>query len=110
MIVGLVCDPHCVELAKQVLNDEIDKLAGEGFTDRELVEAQKNVKLNYMFNVSTNSGKASELSFNEVIGRGFAFGEKYVDLVSSVTREQINEVLQNSFFNKGQYVDVVVEP
>ena len=110
IVFGLICDPKAVEESQKVLREEIENLIGKGFTDREVEEAKKNVKLDYMFYLATNSGKASDLAENEVIGRGFAYGSKYINLVSSVTRDQINEVLQNYFFKKGQYVELVVAP
>lgn len=100
-------NPKTLNLAKEKMLAEVNRLKTEFVSDKELQEAKDKIIGNYIISQETNLDKASTVSWFETSGRGFDFKDKYEKLINSVTASDIIEVA-NKYFNEN-YVTSIVE-
>lgn len=100
-------NPKTLNLAKEKMLAEINRLKTEFVSDKELQEAKDKIIGNYMISQETNLDKASTIGWFEASGRGFAFKDKYEKLINSITSSDIIEVA-NKYFN-ANFVTSTVE-
>lgn len=100
-------NPSTLNLAKEKMLAEINRLRIEFVSDKELQEAKDKIIGNYILSQETNLEKASTVGWFETSGRGFDFKDKYEKLINSITSSDIIEVA-NKYFNQN-YVTSIVE-
>lgn len=100
-------NPKTLELAKEKMIAEVNKLKTQFVSDKELKEAKDKIIGHYILSQETNLDKASTVGWFEVSGRGFEFKDKYEALINSITASDIIEVA-NKYFNKN-YITSIVE-
>ncbi|MDD3435700.1 MAG: pitrilysin family protein [Candidatus Gastranaerophilales bacterium] len=99
-------NPKTLNLAKEKMLAEVNRLKKEFVSDKELQEAKDKIIGNYILSQETNLDKASTLNWFEASGRGFDFKDKYEKLVNSVTASDIIEVA-NKYFNENYVTSIV---
>lgn len=100
-------NPATLNLAKEKMLSEINRLKTEFVSDKELQEAKDKIIGNYIISQETNMDRATTVGWFETSGRGFDFKDKYEKAINSVTASEIMEVA-NKYFNEN-YVTSIVE-
>lgn len=100
-------NPKTLNLAKEKMLVEVNRLKTEFVSDKELREAKDKIIGHYILSQETNLDKATTLGWFEVSGRGFEFKDKYEKLINSITASDIVEVA-NKYFNEN-FVTSIVE-
>lgn len=99
-------NPKTLDLAKEKMLAEVNRLKTEFVSDKELQEAKEKIIGNYLISQETNLDKASTIGWFEASGRGFDFQSKYEQLINSVTASDIVEVA-NKYFNENYITSIV---
>lgn len=92
-------NPKTMNLAKEKMLEEVNRLKTEFVGDSELQEAKDKLIGNYILSQETNLEKATSVGWFETSGRGFDFKDQYEKLINSVTASDIVEVA-NKYFNQ----------
>jgi Predicted Zn-dependent peptidases len=100
-------NPATLNLAKEKMLAQVNRLKTEFVNDKELQEAKNKIIGNYIISQETNLDKAATVGWFEASGRGFDFQDKYEKLINSVTASDIIGVA-NKYFNEN-YVTSIVE-
>lgn len=100
-------NPKTLNLAKEKMLKEVNRLKVEFVNDKELKEAKEKLIGNYIISQETNLEKASTIGWFEASQRGYEFKDKYEKLINSVTASDIIEVA-NKYFG-ANYVTSTVE-
>lgn len=100
-------NPKTVDLAKEKMLIEVNKLKTQFVSDKELQEAKDKIIGNFILSQETNLDKASTIGWFEASGRGYDFKDKYVNLINSVTANDIIETA-NKYFNSNFVTSVIV--
>jgi len=100
-------NPKTLNLAKEKIMAEVNKMKTQFVSDKELQDAKDKIIGNYIISQETNLDKASTVGWFEASGRGFDYKDKYEELINSVTASDIVNVA-NKYFN-ANYVTSVVE-
>jgi len=101
-------NPETLEKAKQGLFDEIKRLKTQKITEDELSKAKEKLLGNYILSQETNLQKASLTGGYEALNLGYDFGEKYTELINSVTADDIFTAA-NKYFNENYILSVVTK-
>ena len=101
-------NPETLEKAKQGLFGEIKRLKNEKITEEELSKAKEKLLGNYILAQETNLEKASLTGGYEALELGYDFGEKYIELINSVTPDDILKAA-NKYFNDNYILSVVTK-
>lgn len=105
-VVYIGTNPENLEIAQEKLLAEINRLKTEFVSSKELNEAKEKITGNYIISQETNLEKASQVGWFEASGRGYDFGDKYIELINGVTESDIIEIA-NKYFNDN-YVRSIV--
>ena len=106
-VVYIGTNPENLDLAQEKLLAEINRLKSEYVSSKELNDAKEKLAGNYILALETNLEKASNAAWFEASGRGYDFGEKYLELINSVTEADIIEVANKYLTNT--YVRSIVK-
>jgi zinc protease len=90
LIVRAGVAPANVERTIKAIDEELDRLRGEGVTARELQESQQYLIGSMPRSLETNAGIASFLQSAEFFGLGLDFDERLPGLLRAVTLDQAN--------------------
>lgn len=96
-------NPKTLNLAKEKMLAEVNKLKTEFVSDKELQEAKDKIIGNYIISQETNLDKASNVGWFEASGRGFDFKDKYENAINSVTASDIVNIA-NKYFNENYVI------
>lgn len=99
-------NPKTLDLAKEKMLEEINRLKTEFVSDKELQEAKDKIVGKYIISQETNLDKASTVGWFETSGRGFDYKDKYEKAINSVTASDIIEVA-NKYFNQDYVTSIV---
>jgi zinc protease len=99
-------NPQTLNLAKEKMLEEINRMKIEFVSDKELQEAKDKIIGHYIISQETNLDKASTVGWFETSGRGFDFTDKYENIIQSITASDIIEVA-NKYFNKNYVTSIV---
>ena len=91
LIVRAGVSPANVERAVASIDAELTKLAAEGPTDKELAESKQYLIGSMPRTLETNVGIATFLQTAELFGLGLDYDLRLRDLISAVTREQVQD-------------------
>lgn len=101
-------NPKTLNLSKEKMLEEVNRLKNEFVSDKELREAKDKIIGNYILSQETNLEKASTIGWFETSGRGFDFKDKYEQIINSVSASDIIEVA-NKYFNENYVTSIVKE-
>jgi len=101
-------NPATLEKSKDGLFEEIHRLKTEYVGDCELKDAKEKLLGNYIIGLETNLDKASVTGWYETSTRGYEFGDRYEDLINSVTDADIIETA-NKYFTDNYILSVVTK-
>lgn len=102
-------NPTEVERAIELIRDEIRRLVTERVTKQELHENQTNFIGRLPLQLESNEGVAGALIHIERYGLGMDYYQRYSDIVSEVTREQVLQVARR-FLDPDRLVIAVSGP
>jgi len=86
--------PENLDIARDGLRREIERITREPVTREELESAESYLTGNFVFDFQTNSQVAGFLIDAEIYHLGFDYLQKYPDLISSITVEDITRVAE----------------
>lgn len=98
-------DPKKVEAA---LYAELEKVAREGITERELQKAQNNLRSDHMRELATNSGRAHALGHYEALLGDWRRLLTLPSTYASITNDQVKAVAAKYFAPEGRSVVTLV--
>lgn len=101
-------NPKTLNLSREKMLAEVNRLKSEFVSDKELKEAKDKIIGNYILSQETNLEKASTIGWFETSGRGFDFKDKYEQIINNVTASDIIEVA-NRYFNENYVTSIVKE-
>ena len=101
-------NPININIAKQGMLDEINKLRKEFVKNKELEEAKDKLLGNFVLSMETNMDKASVINSLEISNRGYEFIDRYPSLIKSVTLQDVIKTA-NKYFSK-PYVFTLLGP
>jgi len=81
-----------VELMEDAVVEELERLAADGPTDRELAQARAGVEREYLEETASLAGQANELSHHACLFGDAALADGVVDRLAAVTAEQVTEL------------------
>ncbi len=93
-MVDVAVAPKNLAKALRSTREEIDRYCKEGITEEEVATQRRFFAGNYRVRLSTNAGIAFALTSAEKYGYGPAYLDQFPVKVGSVTREQVNQVIQ----------------
>lgn len=99
-------NPKTLNIAKDKMLAEINRLKRAFVSDKELQEAKDKIMGNFVLSQETNLDKATTTGWFEASGRGFDFKDRYEKLINSVTASDIVEVA-NKYFTDNFVTSVV---
>lgn len=99
-------NPKTLNIAKDKMLAEINRLKREFVSDKELQEAKDKIMGNFVLSQETNLDKATTIGWFETSGRGFDFKDQYEKLINSVTASDIVEVA-NKYFTQNYVTSIV---
>ncbi len=102
-------NPVNVELAIDLISDEIRKIVREGVTEEELRDNQANFIGRLPLQLETNEGVASALIHIERYQLGLDYYQRYPEIIASITSEQVHEAVKR-FLNPDQLAIAVAGP
>lgn len=82
------------EALEDAVAEELDRLAAEGPTDRELEQARAQVEREYLEETASLAGQADELSHHASLFGDPALADTVVDRLAAVTAEQVTAVVR----------------
>ncbi len=80
------------ELMEDAVVEELERLAADGPTDRELAQARAGVEREYLEETASLAGQADELSHHACLFGDAALADGVVDRLAAVTAEQVTEL------------------
>ena len=99
-------NPQSVDISKEKILQEIERLKKEFVSEKELRDAKDRISGAYIIGLETNSDKAMMCAYDELIGKSLYRDKKYLDLIESVTVSDIIEVA-NKYLNNIYVVSIV---
>lgn len=84
--------PETIELAKNKILEEIEKLKTEPISDDELKRAKNYIIGRYLLDHQTNLRQSWYLGWYELLGLGVKYDELYPQLIEQVTAEEVRQV------------------
>ncbi|MBE7712190.1 MAG: insulinase family protein [Cyanobacteria bacterium SIG26] len=101
-------NPNTLDVAKEGLFKEINRLKTEYVGDKELKDAKEKLLGNYVIGLETNLDKATTIAWYETSTKGYEFKDRYEELINSVTDSDIIEVA-NKYFTDNYIMSVVTK-
>jgi zinc protease len=102
-------NPANIERAIDLMRGEIRKFIAKGVTKEELTDNQANFIGSLPLQLETNEGVAGALVHLERYGLGLDYYQRYPELISSITREQVLSIAQR-FLSPDDIVVAVAGP
>jgi zinc protease len=87
-------------------NTEIEKLKEVLVSETELENAKNNLFGKQQFVTETNTQQANQLGYYGIMGLGFDFQDKILNMVKEVRPEQIKEIAQK-YFGENSVVSIL---
>jgi zinc protease len=92
LVIRAGVSPANVERTIASIDEEVDRMAKEGATERELGESKQHLIGSVPRTLETNAGIATFLQTAEYFGLGLDYDLRLPDLIDKVTREGVHEV------------------
>jgi zinc protease len=102
-------DPQKIENVKTALLEEINKLAAEGLTEKELVRAKKKLLGQQQIANQSNDSFGYAAALDELYGLGFDYHKALEGDVEAVTLDDVKRAAAK-YFQKQPYVLAIVRP
>jgi zinc protease len=102
-------DPQKIENVKTALLEEINKLAAEGLTEKELVRAKKKLLGQQQIANQSNDSFGYAAALDELYGLGFDYYKTLERDVEAVTLDDVKRAAAK-YFQKQPYVLAIVRP
>ena len=102
--------PHTAAEVQSVLLEEIDRLAREPATARELEKIRNQVETSFLYSLRSNQGLAWQLSYYEILTGKWENLLRYQKEVTGVTPERLQDVAARTFVPSNRTVAVRVRP
>lgn len=107
-IIYLGLDGTKLKQAKEKIQEQLKRLQTELVEEKELEEVKKFLRGNYLIEHSANRDQAWYLGWWELMGKGCEYDEKYPEILSQVTAEEILTVAKK-YFTKN-YLTIIIQP
>jgi len=79
--------------AMTVMLDEVARIQNEPVPDKDLHDKIKVLTTETLMAEQTNAGQASQLAMHEIVGKGFQWAEKRIELIGEVSPTEIQRVM-----------------
>jgi predicted Zn-dependent peptidase len=91
------------------LDEEIDKVRNGGITEKELEKAKNRLRVDLLWQLKTNEGLASQLSYFDLIAGDWRYLDKYMDKIGRFNVEDVKRVA-NTYLIPSNRTIAVLEP
>ena len=109
MIEAIPLEGHSPEKLIQAIDEEIAKIQQGGVSDRELTRAKNRLAVNLLWELKSNDGLASLLSYFEIAAGDWRYGADYLDRISAFHREDLQD-LANHYLQKTHRTIAILAP
>lgn len=92
------------------IDDELQRLVRDGIDDAELEKIRNQVRAGTVFGLTSNSGLASALAFNEMFAGGWERLFDDLDVYLSIDAEELRQVAARTFVSDQRTVAVLLPP
>ncbi len=99
-------NPKNLELAKKGFLKEINRIKKEYVSEEELKSVKQAIIGRFALSQETNGQKAHMLGWYEVLGEGYQFKDRFLNLINNVTSEDIMKAA-NKYLNSPSVVSVI---
>ncbi|HPD60680.1 MAG TPA: pitrilysin family protein [Thermodesulfobacteriota bacterium] len=103
------CEPSKVEKAIEGIKKEIQKIAEEKVSPKELERAQNYLVGNFSIEHQTNASIAADMAFNERYGLGYDYSKRYLDKILKVTLKDVQKAAKK-YLDLTRSTVVIVTP
>lgn len=105
-VIYLGLDENRITEAKEKIIEQLKRLKDEPVEEKELNEVKTFLKGNYLIEHSKNKQQSWYLGWWELLGKGYAYDEKYPEELSKITAEQI-QTLSRKYFTENHLVIII---
>ncbi|MFH0793185.1 MAG: insulinase family protein, partial [bacterium] len=102
--------PHTADEVEAVIGEELDRLKREPVTEEELQKVKNNLDGGFLRNLQSNYGLAHELAYYAALTGDPLYLEKRLDLLKSVTPDEIKEVASKYLTESNRTAAVIRKP
>ena len=107
--VYLACDPKKLQIARDALFRELERIKDDGLSRKELEDAKKYVLGGMAIENQTDGSQAMRMALDELYGLGYDHLSRFKGEIESVTLEDVRNALERIFVKHG-YVIATVGP
>lgn len=100
--------PHTSEEVEEVVFEELERMAQEDVSDGELLKIKNQLKADFLRSLRSNNGLADKLSYFEVVGAGWRYPIEWVDMIESVTANDVRTVASKYFTRSNTTIAALV--
>ncbi|HSA60582.1 MAG TPA: pitrilysin family protein [bacterium] len=93
----------------KALDEEIEKIRTEGVTERELTKAKNRLTVDLLWQLKTNEGLASQLTYFETVAGNWRYLAEYLEKIGRFGPEDVRRVAQK-YLQPGNRTVGVLEP
>lgn len=93
MIFG-TCEPDKAEEVRTEIFNELDRLVSEGPTGKEMKRVQQQKLNSHLFSLETNSGRASNMGYSNLMFRDTRIMDKYDDELKDVSTKDVRKFIE----------------
>jgi predicted Zn-dependent peptidase len=99
--------PHSCDEVLAALDEEIEKLKTEQIPDMELSKAKKQIKMDFIKGLNSNSSLASTLSYHELLMGDYRYFSSYTQQIDKVSAADIQQAAMKYLTEKNRTVAVL---
>ncbi len=100
-------NPGQIEKTLTVVENVFKDLRGGRYTDEEIEKAKNQIITMHQLQHQTPSSEAENFALNEILGFGYDFDDKYLQMIRDAKREDIEKAVEEYFTNS---VTVITSP
>lgn len=100
-------NPGKTEELIRALDAEIERLRVEGITERELMKAKNRLTVDFLWQLKTNEGLASQLTYFEAVAGDWHYLIDYLDKIGRFGVEDVKRVANTYLVNSNRTVGVL---
>ncbi len=94
LVFYIACSPDKEKQAISGFFEILSQIRKEGLSPKELEKAKNRLLGRYFLSLQSNLAKAEDSAINEVLGLGWDYSQKYVNLVKKVDSQKIKEIIE----------------
>ncbi|MGA1844290.1 MAG: M16 family metallopeptidase [bacterium] len=100
--------PHTTDDLERIIDEELDRIKGEPVSEWELGRIKNQIRAELIRGLTSNSGMANKLSYFESISGDWRYLSTYLDVLETITTQEIQEAARTYLTTTNKTVGVLV--